>query len=135
MTTFARLLAFFLRFLIYSVYVLVKLYSWFKSHVSFFWGLVMYGYEIETKEKKIQNKNKIELEQIHLSYIVFTQQLTFFSAFQNYEFNDNIRPETFSVIYILCSGLCVRITLALSLFFFNCKSRHVIRNFFQGPRM
>ena len=95
----------------------------------------MYGYEIETKEKKIQNKNKIELEQIHLSYIVFTQQLTFFSAFQNYEFNDNIRPETFSVIYILCSGLCVRITLALSLFFFNCKSRHVIRNFFQGPRM
>ena len=61
MTTFARLLAFFLRFLIYNVYVLVKLYSWFKSHVSFFGGLVMYGYEIEIKENKIQNKNKIEL--------------------------------------------------------------------------
>ena len=61
----------------------------------------MYSYEIEIKENKIQNKNKIELEQIHLSYIAFTQQLTFFNAFQNYEFNNNnIRPETFSVIYI-----------------------------------
>ena len=37
----------------------------------------MYSYEMETKENKIQNKNKIELEQIHLSYIAFTQQLTF----------------------------------------------------------
>ena len=27
--------------------------------------MVMYGYEIETKENKIQNKDKIELQQIH----------------------------------------------------------------------
>ena len=32
----------------------------------------MYGPQFETKENKIQNKNKIELEQIHLSFIVFT---------------------------------------------------------------
>ena len=77
----------------------------------------MYSYEIETKENKIQNKNKIELEQIHLPYIAFTQQLTFFSAFQNYKFNNNnVRPETFSVIYIVSSGLSVRMPLALSLF-------------------
>ena len=57
----------------------------------------MYSYEMETKETKIQNKNKIELEQIHLSYTAFT----FFNAFQNYEFNNNnIHPETFSVMYI-----------------------------------
>ena len=60
----------------------------------------MYGYEIETKENKIQNKDKVELEQIHLSYIVFTQERTFFNAFQNYDIDNtcNIRPETFSVI-------------------------------------
>jgi len=34
--------------------------------------MVMYGYDIETKENNIQNKDKIELQQIHLSYIAFT---------------------------------------------------------------
>ena len=118
MRTIARLLAFFLRFLIHSVYVLVKLYSCFKSHVPLFLGLVMYGYEIETKENKIQNKDNIKLEQIHLSYIVFTQQRAFFNVFQNYEFSNNICPETFSVIYILWSGLSVGMPLALSPSFF-----------------
>ena len=46
-----------------------KVYSWFKSHVPLFLGMVMYGYEIETKENKIQNKDKIELQRIHASYI------------------------------------------------------------------
>ena len=118
MTTTARLLVFFLRFLIHSVYVLVKLYSCVKSHVPLFLGLVMYGYEIETKENKIQNKDNIKLEQIHLSYIVFTQQRAFFNVFQNYEFSNNICPETFSVIYILWSGLSVAMPLALSPSFF-----------------
>ena len=36
--------------------------------------MVMYGYEIETKENKIQNKDKIELQQIQLSYIAFTRR-------------------------------------------------------------
>ena len=34
--------------------------------------MVMYGYEIETKENIFQNKDKIELQQTHLSYIAFT---------------------------------------------------------------
>ena len=55
---------------------MVKLYSWFKSHVPLFLGMVMYGYEVETKENKIQNKDKIELQQIHLSYIAFTRRAT-----------------------------------------------------------
>ena len=55
---------------------MVKLYSWFKSHVPLFLGMVMYGYEIETKENKIQNKDKIELQQIHLSYNAFTRRAT-----------------------------------------------------------
>ena len=55
---------------------MVKVYSWFKSHVPLFLGMVMYGYEIETKENKIQNKDKIELQQIHLSYIAFTRRAT-----------------------------------------------------------
>ena len=38
--------------------------------------MVMYGYEIETKENKIQHKDKIELEQIHVSYIAFTRRAT-----------------------------------------------------------
>ena len=41
-----------------------------------FLGMVMYGYEIETKENKIQNKDKIELQQIHVSYIAFTRRAT-----------------------------------------------------------
>ena len=53
---------------------MVKVYSWFKSHVPLFLGMVLYGYEIETKENKIQNKDKIELQQIHLSYIAFTRR-------------------------------------------------------------
>ena len=53
---------------------MVKVYSWFKSHVPLFLGMVMHGYEIETKENKIQNKDKIELQQIHLSYIAFTRR-------------------------------------------------------------
>ena len=53
---------------------MVKLHSWFKSHVPLFLGMVMYGYDIETKENKIQNKDKIELQQIHLSYIAFTRR-------------------------------------------------------------
>ena len=36
--------------------------------------MVMYGYDIETKENKIQNKDKIELQQIHLLYIAFTRR-------------------------------------------------------------
>ena len=64
---------FFLRFLIYSGYILLKLHSWFKSHVPLFLGMVMYRYDIETKNK-IQNKDKIELQQIHLSYIAFTRR-------------------------------------------------------------
>ena len=55
---------------------------------------------LKQKKIKIQNKDKIELEQVHLSYVVFTRQPTFLNAFQNYEFNNNIRPETFVVIYI-----------------------------------
>ena len=55
---------------------MVKVYSWFKSHVPLFLGMVMYGYEIETKENKIQNKDKIELQQIHVSYIAFTRRAT-----------------------------------------------------------
>ena len=55
---------------------MVKVYSWFKSHVPLFLGMVLYGYEIETKENKIENKDKIELQQIHLSYIAFTRQAT-----------------------------------------------------------
>ena len=53
---------------------MVKVCSWFKSHVPLFLGTVLYGYEIETKENKIQNKDKIELQQIHLSYIAFTRR-------------------------------------------------------------
>ena len=53
---------------------MVKLHSWFKSHVPLFLGMVMYGYDIETKENKIQNKDKIELQQIHLLYIAFTRR-------------------------------------------------------------
>ena len=53
---------------------MVKVCSWFKSHVPLFLGMVLYGYEIETKENKIQNKDKIELQQIHLSYIAFTRR-------------------------------------------------------------
>ena len=37
----------------------------------------MYGYEIETKENKIQNKDKIELQQIHVWYIAFTRRATY----------------------------------------------------------
>ena len=53
---------------------MVKLHSWFKSHVPLVLGMVMYGYDNETKENKIQNKDKIELQQIHLSYIAFTRR-------------------------------------------------------------
>ena len=38
--------------------------------------MVMYGYEVETKENKIQNKDKNELQQIHVSYIAFTRRAT-----------------------------------------------------------
>ena len=36
--------------------------------------MVMYGYDIETKENKIQNRDKIVPQQIHLSYIAFTRR-------------------------------------------------------------
>ena len=38
--------------------------------------MVLYGYEIETKENKIQNKDKIELQQKHVSYIAFARRAT-----------------------------------------------------------
>ena len=65
---------------------MVKLYSWFKSHVPLFLGMVMYGYEIETKENKIQNKDKIELQQIH--------QLIHYISLQSYAEIKNSNKET-----------------------------------------
>ena len=61
----------FLQFLNYSGYVLGKVYSWFKSHVPLFLGMVMYGYEIETKEIKFKtriklNFNKYMFHTLHL---------------------------------------------------------------------
>ena len=38
-----------------------------------FLGMVMYGYEIETKENKMQNKDKIELQQIHCIHCIYPQ--------------------------------------------------------------
>ena len=55
---------------------MVKVYSWFQFHVPLFLGMVMYGYEIEIKGNKLQNKDKIELQQIRVSYIAFTRRAT-----------------------------------------------------------
>ena len=61
MTTFGRLLAFFCDFS-FTVYMFwLNFILGLNPMFLFFWGLVMYGYEIEIKENKIQNKNKIEL--------------------------------------------------------------------------
>ena len=50
--------------------------EFFKSHVPLFLGMVIYDYKIETKENIFQNKDKIELQQIHLSYIALTRIAT-----------------------------------------------------------
>ena len=38
---------------IYTVYVVVQFYPWFKFHFLLFLGMVMYDNEFETKENKI----------------------------------------------------------------------------------
>ena len=47
-----------------DVYVVVQFYPWFKFSFLSFLGMVMYDNEIETKEKKIWTKDKIEPQHI-----------------------------------------------------------------------
>ena len=44
---------------------MVQFYPWFKFYFLLFLGMVMYGNEFETKENKIQTKDKIEPQHIH----------------------------------------------------------------------
>ena len=61
--------------------------------------MVLYGYGIETRENKIQTKDKIELQQIHLSYLPSVVPFLMLSKTINL-MAYIISPETFSVKYI-----------------------------------
>ena len=47
-------------------YVVVQFYPWFKFSFLLFLGMVMYDNEFETKEYKIQTKDKIEPQHIYV---------------------------------------------------------------------
>ena len=62
--------------LVCYISLVVQFYPWFELYFPLFWGTVMYDNEFETKENKIQTKDKIEPQHIcnllYIACILFT---------------------------------------------------------------
>ena len=50
---------------VFIIYVVVQFSYWFEFYFPLFWGVVMYDNQVETKENKIQTKDKIEPQHVH----------------------------------------------------------------------
>ena len=50
--------------IVFIIYVVVQFSYWFEFYCPLFWGMVMYDNQFETKEIKIQTKDKIEPQHI-----------------------------------------------------------------------